>query len=109
MDGSEPGALACVPGAICNSARAAHFALIKQLFREDLLGMTELERGFEFNFPPSAIASLGEFIANERRCCPFLEFELHVGSEPWGTSLRLTGKDGAKDVIRHELGLLEAA
>lgn len=58
MDQSQTVALACVPGAICSSARGAHFALIKKLFREDLLEMTELEQGFEFTFPPSAIASL---------------------------------------------------
>lgn len=109
MDRPDSTALACVPGAICSTAREALFALIRRLFREERVGMEELERGFEFSFLPSATVRLGEFMDNERRCCPFLKFEPAVDIEPWMTTLRLTGEGIAKEVVRHELGLREAA
>jgi len=44
-------------------------------------------------------------VALERRCCPFFEFTIEVGSEGNSTWLSLAGEEGVKDFIRHELAL----
>jgi hypothetical protein len=45
------------------------------------------------------LAALGEWIALERRCCPFLYFRLDL--EPADkTALALTGGQGVKEILR---------
>ena len=100
----QPVEFACVPGAICASERREHFDLIGQLLRE-CLREQELPNGYEFEFTADALPRLAQFVANERRCCPFIDFEITVGRKPWPTRLRLTGDEGVKDVLRAELGL----
>jgi hypothetical protein len=62
----------------------------------------ELEDGFEFVFPSSEalLAKVVDFVSFERKCCPFLSFEvvLQLGDGP--IHLRLRGREGAKEAIR---------
>jgi hypothetical protein len=60
--------------------------------------------GFELSFDAARLdlAALGEWIALERRCCPFLHFRLDI--EPAGkTALALTGGPGVKEFLRAEM------
>src|SRR5689334_13660361 len=75
--------------------------VIHQLF-EKAAERRELEDGFEFAFPSSEaiLAHVVDFVSFERKCCPFLSFEivLQVGDGP--IHLRLRGREGAKEAIR---------
>jgi hypothetical protein len=69
-----------------------------------IIGRSELANGFELSFNAARIdlAALGEWIALERRCCPFLHFRLDI--EPAGkTTLALTGGRGVKEFLRAEM------
>jgi hypothetical protein len=73
----------------------------------------ELPNGWEFTFDdgPEVGSRLVEWMARERRCCPFLDFDIRLGErgergergEP--AVLRLTGVPGVRDFIAAELGL----
>lgn len=62
--------------------------------------MRELPDGFAFRFEAQHYASITDFIANERRCCPFFAFGLDVAPSEGPIWLRVTGSGTAKDIIR---------
>jgi len=79
--------------------------------REDLEGRLsetrERDRGlaFESELERMSLPLLAEWVALERRCCPFFEFTIEVGPERNSTWLSLAGEEGVKDSYRHELAL----
>lgn len=108
MQASIPEAvpLACVAGAIPAAERPAHFALARRLFgggaareREALLD------GYAFGFAPEALDEVARFVANERRCCPFLTFTLTVSPPHGAVRLRLAGPEGTREFLDHEFSL----
>lgn len=68
------GLLACMQGAIAPGERAAHFSLARRLFGHLAEEPTVLRDGYAFRFAPDALPLLAQFVANERRCCPFITF-----------------------------------
>ena len=60
----------------------------------------ETELGFRFfvNADPEVLSTMGEFLALERLCCPFLEFHLEVSSSDLA-ALHIFGRPGAKAII----------
>jgi len=69
-----------------------------------LQGVQEMENGYEFMFPNEAdiLLRIAEFITNERLCCPFLKFALHVFSNREPISLSLTGPIGTREFLQAE-------
>ena|SRR6266540_1842211 len=96
-------ALACVPTAIALEERAAHFSLIQKLFGEFAQERTELPGGYAYRFRADALEPVARFVANERKCCPFLTFELAVIAESESLWLRMTGPEGTRAVLDAEL------
>lgn len=84
--------------------RERHAALAREV-RSRAEGAEPLPRGFAFRFPddPGFSRRLVEWVALERRCCPFLEFELVLGDEGEPVILRLTGGPGVKEFLAAEL------
>jgi hypothetical protein len=71
--------VACVPSAIPAAERSAHFALARRLFAEIAAERKLLCDGYAFRFDASELEAVSRFVANERRCCPFMAF--HCGYE----------------------------
>lgn len=96
--------LACVPGAIPAAERSAHFALIARLFGTSAQEKRQLPDGYAFRFAPDDLEDIARFVANERKCCPFLTFGVEVSADGplW---LRLTGPAGTRDFLDAELPL----
>jgi hypothetical protein len=94
---------------VCNmtvftaSERANHIQSTTQLYQA-VQRINKVENGYEFIFPnePEMITSLGKFISNERRCCPFLESALKIPSGNVPISLLLTGPEGTQEFLRAE-------
>ena len=65
----------------------------------------ELELGFSYRFRGNDenLYMVFEFIKAERQCCPFFEFQVHVGSDM--VTLEVTGEPGAKEFMSSELDL----
>ncbi len=51
-------------------------------------------------------AKIAEWVMLERRCCPFLSFELVFEADRGPVELRLRGPQGTKEFIRGELSAL---
>ena len=95
--------LACVPGAIPAAERAAHFARLERLFTSDVRERQTLPDGYAFRFDAGAFDELARWIAYERRCCPFLRFELALAPDDGPIRLRLTGPEGTHAFLDAEL------
>ena len=96
--------LACVPGAIPAEERAAHFALARRLFERDAEERREWRDGYAFRFAGDVLDDVARFVSNERKCCPFLDFEIAVEATGpvW---LRMTGPAGTRAFLDVELPL----
>jgi len=95
--------LACVPGAIPASERDAHFALLRQIFGEQVRERRRLADGYAFRFDADTFDEIARFAANERRCCPFLAFTLELAPNEGPIWLRLTGPAGTHAFLDAEI------
>jgi hypothetical protein len=105
MDADSAAPLACVPGAIPEAERPAHFALIAELFGGAVRERRELADGYAFRFAPERLDGVMRFVANERLCCPFLEFGITVSPADGPVWLRLTGPEGTRAFLDAEMRL----
>lgn len=96
-------ALACVPAAIPAAERAAHFTLARRLFSEMAEQRIDLPEGFGFRFQADAFEAVARFVANERKCCPFIDFEVHLSHDSGALWLRMSGPEGTSAVLQAEL------
>jgi hypothetical protein len=97
--------LACLPGAIPAAERQAHFALARELFHERAEERAALPNGYAIRLPSDALEAVARFVANERKCCPFMSFELTLAPAPGPIWLRMTGPEGTRRVLDAELNL----
>lgn len=107
MKESKPAApIACRLDAFDAEERAQHDALTKAL-RDDIQQTQDLPNGYAFRLPASSkcFAETAAWIALERRCCPFFDFELTWRGQDPAPWLRLTGGKGVKEFVRQ--GLVE--
>ena len=98
-------ALACVPSAIPAAERKAHFELAKDLFIRRAIERVPLQEGYGFRFHSSAFEDVARFVTNERKCCPFLTFEVQLAAQSGSLWLRMTGPEGTRSVLDAELNL----
>ena len=101
--------LACVMAAIPAAERSSHSALASALFVERVQERRDLPDGYAFRFEADALVDLARFLVNERRCCPFLSFEIAVAPNDGPVWLRLTGPDGTRELLAQELPAPTAA
>lgn len=102
--------IACSLAAIGSDELPRHRAVTQALFAE-VIEQVERDDGFSYRLPPESGALLlaAEFVTRERHCCPFYTFTLEL--EPGGRALwlRLTGEEGAKEVLQSGLDELLTA
>jgi hypothetical protein len=65
------------------------------------IGIREIADGYVFRFSadPGRITELGNFIAFEHQCCPFMKFVLTVEPGDGQISLTITGPEGTKEFL----------
>jgi hypothetical protein len=80
---------------------------IAEKLAEARLETKELADGYAFRLDSekASLADLAEWIANERKCCPFFSFEIELDRENGPLWLRLRGRKGVKAFIRSEFGI----
>ena len=66
-----------------------------------------MDNGYAFRFAPDALALVAQFVANERRCCPFIDFEIAIAAQSESIWLRMTGPAGTRQVLDAELGIAQ--
>jgi hypothetical protein len=98
--------IACNPAALTAEQRERQRVLLGQL-RADVKEVRELDEGYAFRHSPdrAVLLAIAEFVANERLCCPFFEFEIAVERDGGAVWLRITGEGEAKGVLEAEMGV----
>lgn len=93
---------ACDRLALDPEARKRHFDELGPALRSMRKAVRELPDGYEFQFAPDpkSIATVAEWAAGERLCCPFFSIQLRMEPEGGPFWLRLTGRKGTKDFIK---------
>jgi hypothetical protein len=93
--------VACRMDALTPAERARRSEVLAALSRR-LIRITDTDDGIAFVLPgDSDVPTLaGEFISYERRCCPFLRFELAVEADGGAVCLALGGGEGVRDFLR---------
>jgi len=96
--------LACNMRALTSEQRVRHVALTKRLLEH--AQRKELADGYQFTLDRKhiSVAELAEWVADESRCCPAVDF--HVELPAFGPlTLRLDGGPEVKAFIAAEMGL----
>lgn len=103
-DLNERSPLACDLTAIPADVREEHVITAPQLFTL-AQEVQELSNGFAIRFvnEPGRFMAIARFIENERLCCPFFNFGLEVEPNSGPLWLRLTGGEGAKEILQTTL------
>lgn len=104
LNQTHQSALFCDMTVFSPEERERHVAAIRQMLNA-VREAREIAGGHAFRFEPDSevLLKLAEFIAGERLCCPFLNFDLRVEAEGGPVWLRLTGPEGVKEFLRMEL------
>jgi len=104
-EATEP-RLACDLSALTDEQWKRHRELYRRL-RADVEEVRELEDGYAFRHSADGgvLLAIAQFVANERFCCPFFEFEIAVGRGGGPVWLRMTGEGQAKRVLETEMGV----
>jgi hypothetical protein len=97
--------VACQAGALSPEEWERHVELRGQL----VAGVTErieLENGYRFVLDRDKLTAvqLAEWVEGERRCCPFIEFEIRQAADGGPLSLTLTGREGVKELLETAMG-----
>ncbi len=97
-------AIACELSALGTEERERRSALARKLFGA-VVERRELDRGFTFRVEQAraTLAEIGDWIALERRCCPFFDFRIDVAREGGAVWLMVSGGEGVKEFLRAEL------
>ena len=100
----EDSPFACDMTTLDAEGRQRHAVVTRQL-NDGVQEVRELPDGYALRFTPSqeSILLVSEFIAREKLCCPFFNFELLVEKEGGPVWLQLRGREGVKAFIRAEL------
>lgn len=96
---------ACVMDAIPKGEREQHATISAQLLGS-IEEVQERVNGYAFRLPTNndTIATIAEFIRNERLCCPFFTFTVEVEANARPIWLLITGSEGIKEFIVAEIG-----
>jgi hypothetical protein len=73
--------------------------------KNQVLEKIETDKGFKYKFEGSdkILDLLNTFIKTERLCCSFFVFSLTASGDTHFAWLELSGPDGTKDFIKHEI------
>lgn len=106
MDAETHLPLVCRLDALTPAERARHAELTARIVNS-ARRVEELPNGWEFSFDDGLEVGnwLVEWMARERRCCPFLDFDIRLCERGEPVVLRLTGAPGVRDFIAADLGL----
>jgi hypothetical protein len=98
------GEFACYLLALSAAERVRHKELLHRL-RPSAHEISELPDGYVFRLNGDGISFIeaAEWVELERRCCPFLAFQLQIAGGENGFVLGVTGPAGAKPFIDSEL------
>jgi hypothetical protein len=78
---------------------------LREAVSKAAVGVDEEPDGYRLRFrdDPAVLAQIAEWIPLERRCCPFLAFDVDWPAGKAGPSLHLGGRPGVKEFLAAEM------
>ena len=103
---TETSGFYCNLKALSVKERARHMQLTYKIERARV-ETVDLANGFAFRFQDSTVslADLAEWVSEERKCCPFFDFEIELQGNNGPLWLKLRGQNGVKAFMRSEFGI----
>jgi len=95
--------LACNLKALTPEERKAHKQRGERLFPAAKVAL--IASGYSLELPAALWLEAAQWVELERKCCPFLQFQLESEAESGTVVLRLTGRPGVKEFLAEELKL----
>jgi len=65
--------------------------------------VAELDDGYQIEFPIDTLDLVAQFVDGERRCCPFIHFQISVPPASDTVMLSVTGREAVKKFLTQEL------
>ncbi len=98
-------AFVCNLGVMNRDERARYLALSGKLVSATE-ERRELDNGYAFRLaaPKITLMEITEWVAFERRCCPFFNLQIEAQPDDGPIWLRMTGASGIKQFLRSEIG-----
>lgn len=96
--------LACNLKALTAEERRAHKKRSERLFAA-AAKVSPSESGYAVHWPAMQWLEAAAWVELERKCCPFLRFQLESAAESGEVVLRMTGRAGVKEFLAEELRL----
>jgi hypothetical protein len=98
----------CKLNVLTSAERAAHAATTKKLAAA-VVKVEDVEGGYRIHLTNAlAPGELLQWVDAERRCCPFLDFEVRLARENGARWLQMTGREGVKEFLAAEFRLASA-
>ena len=90
-----------------DAGQRKHHRELTERLRESVKEVREMADGYAFRFAGETdhLALVAEWVALERLCCPFFDFQLEVGNRDKPLWLRITGREGVKPFMQSEFGI----
>jgi hypothetical protein len=102
VSGVTESPIICNLNALTKAEREQHALMTKQL-ETAVIKVEEVNGGYRIYLRPSMPAgALLTWVESERRCCPFLDFEIRLERENGTRWLQLTGREGVKRFLTAE-------
>lgn len=98
--------IACDPTAIPPERRQAHGARTEVL-AASVLEHRRVEGAIVLRFHAHAVDDLDSFVVDERRCCPFLGFEIVPLHDRESVELRVSGTDAGLEIFERSFDGME--
>jgi hypothetical protein len=98
-------AFACDATALDADTRVEHFTWILEELPRLVRQASQLPDGIALELSEGDLPALRKFIERERRCCPFLRFDLVVPAGQETVWLHVIGPHGVKQFLWHVLHL----
>ena len=97
--------IACQLNVFSAEERWRYQAVRKQI-EAAVIRMVEVENGYLFHLPDddATLVLVVDWVALERRCCPFFEFNISVGGSEPSIRVAMTGSTEVKQFLKLELG-----
>lgn len=84
----------------------AELAEKKELLKTEILSLVkevdEVDNGYilKFEDKDDMLLKLMDYLMIEKECCPFFVFDLNIQPNSNGISLKISGQEGAKDMLK---------
>ena len=91
---------------VFSAEESQRYQTVRKQIEAAVIRIVEIDDGYVLHLPDddAMLAVVADWVALERRCCPFFEFNVSVGGSDSSIRVALTGSPEVKQFLELELG-----